>query len=183
MRWEELFRELDQEWEAAEAAREQAEVAHRTRAEIARIELLDRLRGSVGRQLCVHTPAGAVEGTLVRVAADCLLLADRRTEVLVPAAQVAGIEGLGRETVPADQVGEVERRLGLASLLRRLARDRAAISVDRLGAPTLHGTPVAVGADFAELAMHERGEIPRTASVTGRHTVPLAAIVAVRRQP
>lgn len=183
MHWEELFRELDHEWEAAEAVREQAEVAHRTRAEIARVELLDRLRGSVGGSLCVHTPAGAVEGTLLRVAADCLLLADRRTEMLVPTARIAGIEGLGPHTVPPDQVGEVERRLGLAALLRRLARDRAAISVERLGAPSLHGTPIAVGADFVDLAVHERGEVARSAAVRGRHTLPLAAIVVARRQP
>ncbi|MGH3431574.1 MAG: hypothetical protein ACRDQB_01925, partial [Thermocrispum sp.] len=81
-----------------------------------------------------------------------------------------------------EQVGEVERRLGLASLLRRVSRDRSPITVHRLGAAALHGTPVMVGADFVELALHERGELPRSAAVSGRQVVPLAAVTVVRRE-
>jgi hypothetical protein len=180
MRWEELFQELGHEWEAAEVAAEQAEVAERTRAERARVSLLARMRGSVGRPLRVHTPSGVVEGTLHTVAGDCLLLSEGTTDVLVPVSQVNGLEGLGGDIVPDDRVGLVERRLGLAALLRRLARDRCAVGVQRIGTPPLHGTPVLVGADFVELATHEPGEVARGAAVRGRQVVPLEAIVTVR---
>ena len=181
MRWEQVFRELDHEWEAAAAAQVQAEVADRTRAELARIGILDRFRGSVSRRLWVHTPAGVCTGELTRVAADCLLLRDGAVELLVAAHHIDGVEGLAAEVVTDEQVGTVERRLGLASVLRRVARDRAAVTVERVGSAALHGTPVLAGADFVELAVHPRGEPPRSSSVTSRQVVPFAAIVVVRR--
>ncbi|HET7326174.1 MAG TPA: hypothetical protein VFJ14_02695 [Nocardioidaceae bacterium] len=183
MRWEELFRDLDQEWEAAAAADIQAEVADRTRAELARIGVLDRLRGSVGGQVRVHTPVGSCAGELTRVAADCLLLRDGAVEMLVTAHHISGIEGLAAGVVTDEQVGGLERRLGLASVLRRVVRDRAAVTVERAGSSMLHGTPVQAGADFVELAVHERGASPRRSAVTSRQVVPFAAIVVVRREP
>lgn len=183
MRWEELFRELDREWEAAAEVDVQAEVAERTRAELARIGVLDRLRGSVGSRLRVHTPAGLCTGELTRVAADCLLLREGVVELLLPAQQITGIEGLATDVVTDDRVGQVERTLGLASVLRRVVRDRAAVTVERVGSPPLHGTPVLAGTDFVELAVHERGEPPRSRAVLSRHVVPFAAVVVVRREP
>lgn len=183
MTWERLFRELDHEWEGAVDAQLQAEVAERTRAELGRLMLLERLRGSVGHRLRLGTVAGWVTGELVRVAADCLLLERGSVELLVPVAAVSDVEGLGQRSVPDDQVGEVQRRLGMASLLRRVARDRAAVTVVRAATPDLHGTPVLVGADFLELAVHDRGEAARARTVSTRLVVPFAAISVVRREP
>lgn len=179
MRWEELFRDLDGEWEATSSAGQLVEVADRTRTELARIALLDRLRASLGRPVRLHTVAGEVAGELRRVARDCVLV-QGRVEVLVPVTAVLGAEGLAAGSVPGELVGEVDRRLGMASLLRAVARDRAAVTVRRAGASSVHGTPQRVGADFLDLAVHPEGEPPRRGTVTGQLVVPFAAVAAVR---
>jgi hypothetical protein len=179
MRWEKLFRDLEAEWEAAASADQLIEVADRTRTELARITLLDRLRGSVGRSVRLQTVAGEVAGDLRRVASDCVLVRGR-VELLVPVAAVLGAEGLTDGSVPDSLVGEVDRRLGMASLLRAVARDRAAVTVQRAGAPSVHGTPQRVGADFVDLAAHPEGEPPRRGAITGHLVVPFAAVAAVR---
>jgi hypothetical protein len=130
MRWEELFRDLEAEWEAAVSTDQLVEVADRTRTELARITLMDRLRGSLGRSVRLHTVTGEMAGELRRVASDCVLVRGR-VELLVPIAAVLGAEGLTDGSVPASLVGEVDRRLGMASLLRAVARDRAAVTVQR----------------------------------------------------
>jgi hypothetical protein len=182
MRWEDLFAELDHQWDAALEAERQAEVVERTRAELAKITLLDRVRGSVGRDLRIQTVGGVqLSGTLARVAADCLLLASDRAELLVPVGAVEGLTGLLDRSVPDNLVGVVDLRLGMASMLRALARNRAAVTVDRRSAPSVHGTPVQVGADFIDLAEHAVGEPARSAAVRTRVVVPFAAILVVRR--
>ncbi|MPZ96385.1 MAG: hypothetical protein GEU96_16085 [Propionibacteriales bacterium] len=181
MRWDDLFGDLEREWEAAAAAEQQAETAELTRAELAQVALVDRLRGSVGCALRIHTVGGHAAGELARVAGDCVLLQQATTELLVPLAAVTAVEGLADATVPPGLVGAVESRLGFASLLRAVARDRSEVTVQRTSGHAVHGTPTRVGSDFVELALHEPGEVPRPGAVTGVLAVPFAAVSVVRR--
>jgi hypothetical protein len=103
-------------------------------------------------------------------------------DLLVPAEAVAGLSGLSDRSVPENLVGVVERRLGMASVLRALVRDRAAVTVERRSAPAVHGTPVHVGTDFIDLAEHAAGELARPSAVRTRVVVPFAAIRVVRRE-
>ncbi|TWH74155.1 hypothetical protein [Modestobacter roseus] len=78
MRWEQLFADLEAQAADQEAAELDAEAASRSRAEIGRVHLADRLRGAVGTEL-VLTCAGVgdLTGRLVEVGGG-LAAADRR---------------------------------------------------------------------------------------------------------
>ncbi len=181
MRWDELFDDLADEWAAADRSAALAEVADRTRAEWARATLLARLRGAVDSVVSVDTPAGVVTGTLLRVSSDCLLLAESPGEALVPLPAVCGVAGIGSATVPDELVGVVERRLGLAAILRRIAQDRSPVTVYRRSAAALYGTPALAAADHLELAEHEPDQVPRARAVRRRVLVPYAQVALIRR--
>jgi hypothetical protein len=173
MRWDRLFAEL--EAEAAELAdrRRDAEIADRTRAELARTRWVDRVRASTGATVRLRLlGADLVEGTVLQVAADWLLLRAGAHDVLVPAHAVVGIEGVGAATSPpADLPGGAPT---WPAAWRVLARDRARVRLVRAGGSTVHGVPVRVGADFVELD-----------TASGPVLVPYAAVTAsyVPREP
>ena len=209
MRWDDLFGDLEAQLEAAEAASVDAEVADRTRRESALITLGDRLGGSLGERVGVHVVgAGRVDGHLLEVAAQWLLLAeDRGAEVLVPLAAVQALADLAASSSPgsssppsssppssspgsglparsappsaAGSAGQARLRLGLGVALRALARDRAPVVVHLTGGATVEGTLERVGADFVELTEHPAAEIrPRAGGAV--RTLPFAALAMVR---
>ena len=182
MRWEQLFADLEAQLAEGEAAAEQAEEASRARAEHGRIELADRLRGSLGRQVSLGCRGtGDLAGRLVDVGVDWLLLTDgQQREVLVSAGALCSVSGLAAVTAPAAAVGAVARRLDLRRALRGLARDRATVSFLLEDGTVLGGTVDRVGADFVELAEHPLDQPRRRAAVTSVRAVPLRAVVAVR---
>ena len=51
MRWQQLFADLQAQFEAEETAAEQAESASRARAEVGSLGIVDRLRGALGLPL------------------------------------------------------------------------------------------------------------------------------------
>lgn len=157
-RWTALFADLEGELDGAEAAELDAEVADRTRAEVARLGLADRLTAAIGRPLAVTTPAGTVRGTLADASPAWLLLDD----TLVPATAVLAIDGLPRESEPP---GPVRSRLTLGYALRALARDAAEAVLTCTNGAAFHGRLGRVGHDFVEI---------------GGATVPHAAIATVR---
>ena len=178
MRWDELFRDLEGQLAAAEAADLTAEVADRTRRESALLALADRARGALGRRVGVQAQGGdQVEGVLVDVGADWLLLTDDTgRDVLVPLAAVLGLAGLAAWS--AQPVGQVAVRLGLGGVLRALARDRARLTVRLVDGSSLAGTIDRVGADFLEVSDRAR-EAPGTRS-GGARTVATAAVAVIR---
>jgi hypothetical protein len=182
VRWEELFGDLEGQLAQADAAALASEVADRTRRELARIRLVDRLRASTGAELsCRVMGAGAVSGRLVDVGPDWLLLAERQArESLVPTAAVLAVAGLGSRAAEPGSEGEVAARLGLGHALRALARDRAEVSVVLIDGSALSGTVDRVGADFFDLAEHGPGEPRRPATVRAVRSVPFAAVGVVR---
>ena len=182
MRWEDLFADLERQWEGMAAEERQAEIAERTRAEYARVTLLDRLRGSEGREIRMSTTTGQeVDGALAVVGADFVLLAATRQEHVLPLAALAAVSGLGPEAASAEVTGRVRARLGLGSVLRRIAADRSEVAVHRTAGPTLRGTVQRVGSDFLELAEHRLGESMAARPARRLTVVPFAAVALLTR--
>jgi hypothetical protein len=180
-RWSALFGDLEGHLEALAGADELTEIAERTRIEVGRLALSDRLRPAVGQVLDVRCRgAGELRGRLDRVGVDWLLLSEPSgAAALVPSASIVAVSGLSRWSATAD--GEVDRRLGLKSVLRELVRDRATVRVVLVDGGALGGTIDRVGADFLEIAHHAVDELRRAGSVRRVWTVPLAGLAVVRR--
>jgi hypothetical protein len=182
MRWQQLFADLQAQFEAEESAVERAESASRARAEVGAVGIADRLRGAVGLPLtlgCGH--AGTVAGVLVDLGPDWLLVeADGARACLVALSAVRSVAGLGRRTAAAEPLGTVRGRLDLRRALRGLARDRSAVQVVLDDGSVLSGTLDRVGADYVELAEHPT-DLPRRAeAVQGVRAVLIGGIAAVR---
>ena len=183
MRWESLFADLDAQMQELEAAELASEVADRTRREVARFRLVDRLRPMRGHPVLVYVlGAGKVAGRISSVGADWLLLTEEtRFEVLVPLDAITGITGLGGLTAAPGTEGRVAAKLTLAYALRGIARDRSSVAVAMRDASVVTGTIDRVGADFFEMAEHAPGEVRRARDIKGIRTVPFAGVAFVRR--
>lgn len=181
MRWARLFADLEAQFEAEDAADLASEIASRTRHEIGRLTMSDRLSASVGHPMRV-TCAGAAElaGQLRDVGSGWLLLDEGLgREILVNLASVSAVQGVGQRSVSAPET-PVTRRLDFRYALRGLARDRAPLQILLTSGPVLTGTLDRVGADFAELAEHLSGDLRRKAEVQAVRLVSLSAIAALR---
>lgn len=183
MRWDALFADLETQMAAIERLDLDAEVTERTRAEAAAVELADRLRGSLGLLIVVQLASGStVEGTLSHAGSQALVLDEPLHQVLVPYAAAVRYRGLSRLAVP--EPSRVRQRLGLASALRGLARDRAALAVlltgGSAGETVLHGVIDRVGRDHLDLAVTGDGEDRRTANVRQVATIPFGALAGIR---
>jgi hypothetical protein len=182
MRWQQLFADLQAQFEAEEAAAEQAESASRERAEMGAVGIADRLRGALGLPVVLACGgAGAVAGVLVEVGPDWLLVEDDGArQCLVALAAVRSVAGLGRRTAVPETAGSVRGRLDLRRALRGLVRDRSAVQVVLDDGGVLGGTLDRVGADYVELAEHP-GDLPRRAeAVQGVRAVVISRIAVVR---
>lgn len=182
MRWQQLFADLQAQFEQEESAEERAEAGSRARAEIGALALVDRLRGSIGGQLSLTVcGAGQLAGDLEEVGADWLLLADDAgRDVLVATAAVRAVTGLGRRTGTPGTPSLVRGRLDLRHALRGLARDRATVQVVLDDGAVLVGTVDRVGADYLELAEHAADTPRRAEVVSGVRAVVISAVAVVR---
>jgi hypothetical protein len=184
MRWQLLFADLRAQFDAEEAAEDRVAGASRARAEMGAVELVQRMRGSIGMSLTLRCRgAGPVVGTLTDVGVDWLLLEDEQgRSILVASATVSAVAGLGRRTA-VEERGAVRARMDLRWVLRGLTRDRSAVQVILDDGAVLTGTLDRVGADHVELAEHP-ADVPRRAeAVNGVSAVRIAAIVVVRTLP
>ncbi|AXH95820.1 hypothetical protein [Ornithinimicrobium avium] len=185
MRWENLFADLAAQQEQLERRERVLEVAEHTRAERGQVQLLARLVAAEGSTLRLGVVGvGRVEALLRDTGTDWLLLdhggslEGRGREAIVPLAAVASVDGLPRR-VATDQ--EAGRRLGLASALRAVSRDRAVVRVHDRWGDHLSGTIDAVLADHLDLSRHADDTPRRPAAVRGRVSLPYAALAMVRR--
>src|SRR5665213_88651 len=183
MRWDELFDDLEAQLGEAEAAELAAEVTDRSRRELSLLRLVDRLRPVIGLPLTLRlVGAGAIEGELAAIGPDWLLLTEvGGREALVAAHSVLSIGGLAAQTAVPHGEGQVAGRLGLASVLRGIVRDRSAVALTLVDGSTAAGTLDRVGADFVELAEHAPGEPRRHDAVRAVRAYPLTSLVVVRR--
>lgn len=183
MRWDGLFADLEAQAEALSSAERDAEIDDRTRSETSRLRLIDRLGPAVGSMVRLRCAGGLSLGGQLRRAHPEWLLLDEPAgrEVLVSAAAILWVAGLGRlSEVPAGE-SVVRSRLGLRYALRTVARDRSSLRMQLADASVLDGTLDRVGADFVELAVHAAGETRRRGEVREVLTVPIDALVALRR--
>jgi hypothetical protein len=182
MRWQQLFADLEAQFDEAAAASERADESSRARGEMGAVRLSERLRGALGHPLALRCRgAGQLAGTLVEVGPDWLLLEeDGGREALVAMAAVLAVGGLGRQTAPPEEPGPVRGRLDLRRAIRALARDRAAVQVLLEDGGSLSGTVDRVGTDHLELAEHGADQPRRAEAVQGVRAVALEGIAAVR---
>ncbi len=182
MRWERLFADLEAQAESLAAAEFEEEVSERTRVEVGRLRLVDRLRPAVGHPVRVAClGVDPLRGRLVRVGADWLLIAETpASETLIPLAAILSIGGLGALSTVRGSEGRVGARLGLRHAMRGLARDRCAVQAALVEGSIVAGTIDRVGDDFVEIAEHDQCEPRRAGSVRQVRTVPTAALALVR---
>jgi hypothetical protein len=182
MRWQALFDDLEAQIEAAEAADLQAEVADRTRREVALLRVVDRLRAAAGHPVAVSVHgAGVVHGRLLDVGEDWALLEESAgREALVPLEAVLAITGLGLRTGVPGSEGEVGRRLDLRWALRGLARNRAGVTIVLRDGSAVTGTLDRVGSDHVDVAERTPGEARRASAVRQVRLIPLAALALLR---
>ena len=182
MRWQQLFADLEAQFDEAAAASDRAEEASRARAEMGSVRLGERLRGALGHAVVLRCRGGCqLGGTLLDVGADWLLLEDDGgREVLLAMRAVLAVGGLGRQTAAPEPVSAVRSRLDLRWAIRALARDRAAVQVVLDDGVVFIGTVDRVGADHLELAEHAVDQPRRPDAVQGVRAIVLDAVVLVR---
>jgi hypothetical protein len=182
VRWQQLFADLQAQFEQEEASAERAEDASRARAEIGAVALSDRLRGAVGARLLLNVRgAGLLVGVLLDVGPDWLLLSDDLgREAVVAGTAVGAVSGLVRRTAAPEESGPVRAALDLRRVLRALARDRAAVQMVLDDGAAFAGTVDRVGADYVELAEHAVDTPRRPEAVQGVRAVVISAVAVVR---
>jgi hypothetical protein len=179
VRWARLFADLDAQVEAGERADRAAESAELRRLEFSRVALSERLTAAVGAVLTlVVDGVEPLSGELTQVGADWVLVeSGASVETLVALAAVLSATGLPATSGAGD---ELDQRLGLGVVLRRLARDRLAVTVHTRGGVAFTGTIDRVGADFLDLAEHGADQARRAQHVQRVRAVPFTAIALVR---
>jgi hypothetical protein len=184
MRWDDLFDDLEAQLGQLEEAELAGEVADRTRIEVSKFRLVDRLRPAFGHRLEL-TVAGrfSIQGTVVGVGNSWLLLREERgTEVLVPLDAITSVAGLGNISAAPGSEGTIAARLTLGHALRGVARDRSTVAVGLRDEVVLTGTIDRVGADFFEMAEHALDTSRRAGNVAGVRTVPFTGVALIRRE-
>ncbi|MDQ0743751.1 hypothetical protein QFZ62_001059 [Clavibacter sp. B3I6] len=201
MRWENLFDDLEGQWETARLAEERDQRAEEERMRVARTVLRDRLRALTASAGARPLRLSLSDGTWIDLRAKVLGRDWLSGDLVVPGEASSGREeracilplasvhalALDREQVRSSlaPVAELppERgivdRIGLPFVLRDLCRRRARVEL-RLRDTVVGGTLDRVARDHVDVAVHEAGTPRRESSVSGYRLVPLAAIVLVR---
>lgn len=151
--FEQIISELAREFDGERQAEEREEVAELAEAELVSATISDRLRGAEGRRIKAYSAFNvSASGLVVRVNPAWVLLQQEDGQELVSAAAIALVEGLYKV---APEPSLVEKRLGLAHILRKIMRERRRVAV-RAGAHLLSGFIGAVYADHVDI-VHEAG--------------------------
>ena len=152
MRWDELFGDLEVAADDLAQRDRDAEIAERTRIELASLTLLDRLHAGVGQEVSLDVlGAGMLTGRLTRVGPLWLLLdVDTRHGWVVALSALTGVQGLTPAAIPAG-AGRGAVGATWSSAFRTLSRDREVVLVRRVDGTAVRGVPARVGHDFVEM--------------------------------
>ncbi|GAB3558947.1 hypothetical protein GCM10027405_05980 [Arthrobacter alkaliphilus] len=183
MRWDALFEDMEAQLASEQLLGLESEVSERARMEMAGIDICDRLRAAIGQKIEVKLRSGThVSGTLSHVGSESLVLDQDSHQWLVPLTAALAYQGLGRQARAIQS--SASQRLGLASALRMLARDRAELAVHLLesaqGEATMRGVVDRVGRDHFDLAVMLPGEVRRSGNVVAVATIPFQSLAALR---
>lgn len=183
MRWDGFFADLEAQAAAMSAAERDAEIGDRTRSEVGRLGLVDRLGGATGSQVRLSCLGGlSLAGQLARLHPEWLLIVEGGgREAIVALRAVLAVGNLGPLSAGPATMSVVDSRLSLALALRGIARDRSAVQLHLADGTVLDGTLDRVGADFVELAEHPAGEARRRLAVRQQWVIATRAVVALRR--
>jgi hypothetical protein len=187
MRWDELFADLEGQLEQGLGAEEREAELEEERLRIGRATLRDRIAALVGDPLPLRVRL--VDGALIEllprtVGRDWASgdLAGTAAQAVVPVAAVAALlptpAQLERSLAPV-ALGAVPDRIGLAFVLRDLARRRRGVQVTTVDG-VLAGTVDRVGRDHLDLAVHPADGWRRTSAVARIEVLALSRIVLVR---
>ena len=193
MRWDRLFDDLESQLDHEQQEEERALALESERLRIGRLALRDRLsamsapgvdRGEVrvelvGGSVVQVRPAAFGRDWLSGRLGD----ASRDAQCVVPISAIAAVHP-GRHQLEESLVSHPEsaarpaERIGLAFVLRDLARRRLGVEVTTLDGRH-HGTIDRVARDHLDLALHEPGAPRRERDVRGYRTVPFERLVLV----
>lgn len=149
MHWDEVFAELQAEFEAAEQAEAHIRVLELAEAEVASTRLADRLRARRGQRLRLRlTDASDRDGEVADAGDGWVVLAQGERRSLIPQHAIVTARSLAGS---APGAGAVERALTLGHVLRALGQDGVVVLV-HTAAGSHRGRIVRVGADHLDLA-------------------------------
>ena len=188
VRWEELFADIESQFERQLDAERLDLEAETERLRIGRLSLIERLERMSGGDMPVRlvlVDAQSIEMSIESTGADWIAgearLGERRRATIVPIGSVAEVVPHGRlpdrrREVAAARSGLAER-IGFAVVLRDLCRRRVEVDLCTLTG-IHHGTIDRVGTDHLDLAIHGPGE--RRSARERARVVAFAGIVCVR---
>lgn len=162
MRWDALFADLEAQAEAFEAEELQLRTAEAVDLERSRVVLADRLRAHIGKPVTMHCSNGQVLPVVIGTVGHnwCSGLQGAGS-CLVALSAVVAIDRLGFTAV--SEASTTHRRLGMTAPLRRLAQDRAEVSVYTQAGEIARGVLHSVGQDHLDIIT--AGSILRTVSL------------------
>ena len=177
MTWEsrlfDLFDDLEQQAEGLHRVDLDAEFAELARAGYSEVALASRFHASPAHAVEITLTGGAVvRGELGRAGRDWCLVAEAQPtgqEVLVSLPAVTAVRGLSTRAVP-EAARPLSARLGLGSVLRRVAEEAERVHVVSTDGSRRQGVVQRVGADFFELS-----------SEPGLVVVPFVGLALLRR--
>ena len=180
VRWDALFADLAAQAESRERAERGQEIAERSRIEYGSVSLRARVTASTGRPVRVQTVGGTTFGGRVdQVGSDwVLVLGEGGRECVIALGAVQAVRGLDRSSAPVPD-SAVDSRLGIRSVLRAIARQRAVVVVELRDGSSLVGTIDRVGLDLVDVTSRPPGDLLRGGESVA---VALAAVVAVSRR-
>jgi hypothetical protein len=190
VRWDELFADIEGQFERQLDAERVDLAAEGVRLQAGRRFLRERLGRMCGDGSTVsvvlvdaHVVELRVDSTGADWVAGELRLGERARGAVVPIAAIEGVlptrEQLDRDEPAADPVHGLSERLGLAFILRDLCRRRIVVELRTAGG-THHGTIDRVGADHLDLAEHDPAEPRRPRAVRRMRLVPFSGILCVQ---
>lgn len=154
MDWDEVFAQLQSEYDVAVRAQERQEAAELARAERANTVWIDRMRARVGHEISIRLIDGSLRtGTVMECTRGWLRLRHggangRARASLIPASAVTAAWPLAQVAPPPSAVAS---RLTLGHALRGLAEAGLPVSVQAVGF-TRQGRICAVGKDHVDIA-------------------------------